>query len=199
MKTRNRNIIAGAILFVTFSISGTVGATENLEVITIDESKTVRMELSTPAIAEINVMLYNANDRLLYSDQITAGATFEDEFDFSSFRNGTYMLVSELGNKRFNRVLTVSDTGVDFTDGYYSFTPEFKVDEEKLVVHYLKNPSGNVGISIENESGRIFDAYYNDSEAVFTNAYDLSDLGSGTYTFHLMSGSEKFSYDFNVE
>lgn len=199
MKIKNSNPILLGIIILSFTIISSVEATENLEVSRIEKSKMVRMELNTPAEAAINVRLLNANDRILYSDQISAGATFEDEFDFSTVRNGTYRIVSELGNKRYNRVFTVTDNAVEFKESFYSFVPQFELKDETLLVHYIKNFDGNVGISIEDETGRIFDAYYEEDAFEFANAYGLEGLQPGAYVFHLQSGKEHFSYTFIIE
>lgn len=199
MKTIKSNIILSSLVLILASIISPAKASENLEVSAIDEAKKIRMELNTPAIEAINVRLYNNSNRVLYSDQIAAGATFEDEFDFSSVRNGTYSLVSELGSLRYNRIFHVDEHAVEFKESYYTFIPQFKYEDDQLMVHFINNQSESLGVSIEDEYGRIFDAYYNAPGDTFSRIYALDDLEMGSYVIHLMSGQEMFSYEFTVE
>ncbi len=199
MKTIHNTFIATSLMIIFSLVAPPAGATGNLEVNTLDNEKTVRMELTTPAEGEINVILYDAAERIFYNDRISAGATFEDEFDFSSVRNGTYSLVSELGSLRYNRVFHVDEHAVKFQESYYTFIPQFRYEEDELMVHFVNNQQNSLGISIEDEYGRVFDAYYDAPGDTFNRIYALEDLSTGSYVIHLMSGEEMFSYEFTVE
>ncbi len=199
MKTIHTTFIATGLMIIFSLVASPAGATGNLEVNTLENEKTVRMELSTPAEGEINVILFDAAERILYNDRISAGATFEDEFDFSTVRKGTYRLISELGSLRYNRVFHVDENAVKFQESYYMFIPQFKYEEDQLMVHFINNQQNSLGISIEDEYGRVFDAYYDAPGDTFSRIYALDDLSTGSYVIHLLSGEEMFSYEFTVE
>jgi hypothetical protein len=174
-------------------------ATGNLEVKTVENDKTVRMAINTPAEGEISLLLYDQFDRVYFNDRISAGTTFEEEFDFSAVRRGTYRLVSEMGNMRYNRVFKVGKDAVEFQESFYSFVPQFKVDGDRLLVHLIKNPEVTLGVSIEDGFGQVFDAYYEDPGNTFSKVFGLDGLESGFYVFRLMSGNEVFSHEFTIE
>lgn len=198
MKTIKKYLIVPSIALMLFSSLSPLGATENLEVNTTEKSKKVQMELATPSSGAINVMLYDEADRLVYSDKISAGETFAGEFDFSTVREGSYRLTSEIGNMRYNRILHVSDNKVEFTESYYSFTPVFRVVDDKLQVFYINNLEDSFSIIVEDESGYLYDGYYSDMGDDYNKTYGLQGLKSGSYTVQLMSGQEVFSFEFKL-
>lgn len=155
MKTRNITFVTISLILLSPVFLPPVGATENLEVIAIENAKTVRMELTTPASVAINVTLYDEAERIYYSDKISAGATFEDEFDFSTVRKGTYRLVSELGNLRYNQIFQVNENAMEFQESFSTFIPQFKLNEDQLMVHFINNFQRTLGISIEDELGHV--------------------------------------------
>lgn len=199
MKATVQHIVFSSIAFMAFSLLSPVMATGNLEVNTLENDKTVRMALNTPAEGEISLVLYDQFDRIYFNDRISAGTTFEEEFDFSAVRRGTYRLVSEMGNMRYNRVFKVGKDAVEFQESYYSFVPQFKVDGDRLLVHHIKAPSETVAVSIEDAYGQIFDAYYGDSGNIFTKVFGLDRLERGSYMIRFMSGNEMFSHEFTVD
>jgi hypothetical protein len=185
--------------FLTFTFAAPVAATGNLEVSTLENEKTVRMELNAPAEGEINLVLYDQSDRIFFNDRISAGTTFEEEFDFSTVRRGTYRLVSEMGNMRYNRIFSVGKDAVELRESYYSFVPQFKVDGDRLLVHHIKDANEDIGISIEDSYGQVFDAYYEDSGTTFSKVFGLDRLGNGSYVIRIMTGNGLFSHEFSIE
>lgn len=199
MKAKVQHILFSSIAFIAFSLLSPAMATGNLEVNTLKNEKTVRMALNTPAEGEISLVLYDQSDRIHFNDRISAGATFEEEFDFSTVRRGTYRLVSEMGNMRYNRVFKVGKDAVALQESYYTFVPQFKVDGDRLLVHLIKDANEDVGISIEDGYGQVFDAYYEAPGPTFSKVFRLDDLESGFYEIRLMFGSELFSHEFTIE
>jgi hypothetical protein len=191
------SFVVSALLLVIFT-SSPLAATENLEVTPIDKSKMIRMELSTPIEASINIMLINKADKVVYRDQISPGATFDEEFDFSTVRQGTYTLVSEMGNMRYNRILKVTGDAVNVTESFYSFVPQFKLMGDRLMIQYIKNPDENIAITIENEKELIYDDYYTDQENVVNITYDLGNLSEENYLVNFSSGKNFFTYEFKL-
>ena len=191
------SFVVSALLLVIFT-SSPLAATENLEVTPIDKSKMIRMELSTPIEASINIMLINKADKVVYRDQISPGATFDEEFDFSTVRQGTYTLVSEMGNMRYNRILKVTGDAVKFTESFYSFVPQFKLVGDRLMIQYIKNPDENIAITIENEKELIYDDYYTDQENIINITYDLGNLSEENYLVNFSSGKNFFTYEFKL-
>jgi len=207
LNTENRNIMkkgtmytiaTGVIFLLIFSVLP-AGATENVEVNAIEQSKTIRMELNTPASEMIEVTLYGRFDRVLYNDRICAGETYEDKFDFSAVKKGSYKLVSQLRNMKFNRVIQVSEQGVEITERYFTFAPQFRQEGDTLKVHFLNQPNKNIGIAIDEAWGNVYDAFYFQTDDIFSVNYDLRKLPEGTYTLQLMHGSETYTHEFSID
>jgi hypothetical protein len=57
----------------------------------------------------------------------------------------------------------------------------------------------DVGISLENEMGSVFDAFYDKQGSFFSEAYAMNRLERGRYTMNLMSNGEMFSHEFSIE
>jgi len=199
MKATIQHILFSGAAFVILTFATPVSATGNLEVSTLENEKTVRMELNAPAEGEINLVLYGQSERIYFNDRISAGTAFEEEFDFSTVRRGTYRLVSEMGNMRYNRIFRVSRDAVEFQESYYSFVPQFRIEGDRLLVHHIKDANEDVGISIEDSYGQVFDAYYEDSGTTFSKVFGLDRLGNGSYVIRIMTGSELFSHEFSIE
>jgi hypothetical protein len=199
MKTRHIILTMMSSLFMLFSAVGTVKATEEVEVNTIEASKKIRMELSAPVYFEINVTLYGSFSRVLYNDQIAPGATFEDEFDFSAVRNGTYRLVSQKGHMKYHRVFSVSDSGVEMTDSYYSFYPQFKQEGDLLRMQFINTAQSGVSVRIVDAWGEVFNDYYSDPGKVFSATYGLNRLPAGYYTLQFESDDVFYTHEFTVE
>lgn len=194
----NPLIILGAALML-LSASSTMKANENVEVTALEDAKKIRVELNTPASSSVNVILYNRFDRVVYNDQISEGSTFESEIDFSYMNRGTYRLASKVGNLKYNRIIEVTREGIEFTDSYYTMLPEFRVQDDMLLVHMLITQDEAVGVSIEDSNGSVVNNYYYEPGVTFSIAYGLENLSQDTYTIRLLAGKDMFSYEFEVE
>ncbi len=198
MKLKNKLFTALGAIVMSFLMMLPVGATENLEVNAIEASKKIQLELGSPAEAEIDVRIYNNLNRKIYSDRISAGATFEREIDFSTFREGTYRLITELENVRYNRVLEVNADGIAFTDSYYSYVPFFIQEDEMMKVQFKNNLDSNIRVTFEDGWGEFFETYYQDPGRSFGAIFNLKELPRGTYFVRLYSGRDTFSYEFEI-
>ncbi|MGC9343245.1 MAG: hypothetical protein ACP5E3_11125 [Bacteroidales bacterium] len=199
MKNLKNILLASMLSFSLILVSVDSRASENLEIIIVENSQLMKMEVKSPSMEEIDVFLYNQNDRQIFSDKIGLGETFETQFDFSELRNGTYKLVSEVGNMRVNRVIQVSDNKVELVDDYYSFIPVFTQKEDKLIVHYVNNGAEDIGVSIESNLSNYYDAYYDNAGLIFSRIYSLKNFEPGTYSILLTSKGDFHSYEFRVD
>lgn len=198
MKKQNIFLL-GLSVVLMFSTVRPAEAVEEFEIKTIEESKMIRMEVSNPASSEINVVLYDRAERIIYNDRIPAGATFEDKFDFAKVRQGKYRLVTQLENISLVRVFDVKENGIALAESYYSFTPQFVQEDELLSIIFLNSPKEQVRVEITDSWETIFEDYYKNPGMTFKKNYDLRELPRGFYTFRLISDREEFSYDFVIE
>lgn len=198
MKTKNYFIAVAGAFVLSFFMMSPLDASENLEVSAIEASKKIRMELETPANAEIEVNIFNNFNRVLYSDRISAGTTFETEFDFSTLKEGTYRLVSELGNIRYNRVLEVNDRGIEFKDSYYTYVPFFIQEGELMKVQFKNSLENSVRIQFEDSWGEIFEVYYQEPGISFGAMFSLQELPRGSYLIRLITGRDSFTQEFEM-
>lgn len=199
MKTLKRNLTVTILSLTAILISTNSNAMINLNVTTNENSKTVRMELITPSSEAIDVYVLNKRDKKLYSDRIMVGSTYSSLYDFENFKTGTYTLVSELENMRLNRTIEVRESGAKVIDSYYTFSPTFKIQDSKVIVHYISDSNDKVDISIEGMDEFIYDGSYSSEENTFTRAYDINNLEEGFYTMNFISSGEFHSYEFEVK
>jgi hypothetical protein len=200
MKTKKNILIGVGTFIMSFILMMPVRATENVEINVIEASKKIRVELESPAEAEIDVRIYNNFNRVLYTDRISAGATFDTEIDFSTFKKGTYRLVSQLGNTKYNRVLEVSDSGIEVKESYNTYVPFFIQEDDLMKIQYKNSMEENIHIEFsDNIWGEFFDVYYQDSGMSFTAIYSLQQLPRGSYTITMYSGRDKYSHDFFID
>ena len=117
--------------------------------------------------------------------------------------------MKKIKNIRYILVLSLSILLVPFTasasenpeenENLIAFSPIFSEKDGLLTVQYINNGGKDIGISIENESGVVFDAFYSNADIVFTNTYSFEDLEPGTYTFHITSKGVFYSYEFKLK
>lgn len=189
------SIMSMSFLLVSFESR----ASENLEVVMIENSNIMRLEVKNPSLEEIDLYLYNQNDRKIFSEKVGLGETFVTQIDFSGLKNGTYTLVSEVSNMRVNRVIEISGSQIDLVDNYYTFIPVFTQKDDKLLVHYINNGGEDIGVSIESNDGAFFDAFYKNGDTIFSKAFSLENLGTGTYKFQFISQSDFYTHEFEVD
>jgi hypothetical protein len=199
MKKNNKILFASMISLSLILFSLESRASENLEIVIIENSPLMKMEVKNPSFEEIDVYLYNQNDRRIFSDRIGAGETFESQFDFSELRNGTYTLVSEVSNMRLNRVIQVSGNKAELVDSYYTFLPVFELEENRFKIYYINNGAEDIGISIESKLNNYYDAYYDNAGLVFTRVYSLENFEPGSYKVTFSSKGDFHTYEFRVD
>jgi len=195
-----KKILVASLLSLSFVFSSFESmASENLEVVIMENSQMMRMEVNNPSSKQINVYLFDENEREIYSEKVEPWKTTESQFDFAGFKNGTYTLTSEVSNLKLTRVLEVSENDVKLVESFYSFIPVFEKKDDKLIVHYINNGAEDIGISIENERGPYYDAYFGNGDIVFTKSFSLENLEAGTYKFQLISKGNFYSHEFKVD
>lgn len=199
MKTLKRNLTVTIFSLMAILISTNSNAMINLNVTTNENSKLIQMELLTPSSEEINIYLLNKRDKELYRERIMGGSTYSNLYDFEDFKKGTYTLVSEIENMRFNRTIEVNEAGAKVIDSYYTFSPTFKIDQGELLVHYISDVKDNVDISIDGLTGFSYDATFSSEDMVFSRAFEIDKLEKGFYTMSFFSRGEYHSYDFEVK
>ena len=199
MKTIYRNILHSFPVLMLMVISLGAIASENLEVTTEVNSRVIRLNMSTPTAETMDLLLFNDRNRVIYQDKIASLSLYEESYDFSDLKDGTYTLVSAVANMRLSRVLDVRGSEVKLADSYYTFQPHFKLVDDKILVHYVIEGNKDIGISIESGSTTLFDAFYGNNERVFAKTFAIGDLAKGSYTLHFVSQGEFYSFDFEVD
>ena len=196
---KNRHNIITLAGFILLTVSSGVLATENLEVFTENKSRVIRMEMSNPSEVAIDVHLYDESNSPIYSDRIGSRSTFEHSYDLSGLEDGTYKLISEMGHMQYNRILEVKGMEVKISDSFYSFTPVFKMQDGLVLVHFINNERADIGISIEDESGALFDSFNKGDEPVFSEAFAVDNLARGSYTLKFASQGKFHTFEFEVD
>jgi len=198
MNINKKTLITSVFGLSFILLSFNTRANEILEVKIDENTPVVRMKVNHPSANEIDFYLYNANDRMIFSERAELDESFESKVDFSGYRNGTYTLISEVGNMRLNKILEVKDSKVELIDRYYSFRPVILQEGDLLTVYFINNEGRDIGVSIENSSNTYYDAYYGGEDRTFHKVYNLENLSTGEYTFWFSANGEFFSHVFKV-
>jgi hypothetical protein len=189
--------LLGAIVFIA---GGTEArAFENIEVSIEDNSKVVQLKMNNSTWQSIDLVLLNERDRVIHEDHIGNLSSLEQSFDFNDLDDGTYTLVSSMEQMRYNKVLEVRESQVSMTDSYYTFSPKFKMEGDKILVHYLFEGDRDISVSIEKNEDTIFDSFFDNNEKLFSKAFAIDELASGAYTMRLVSQDDFYSYEFEVD
>lgn len=172
----------------------------DLEVEVDELNQAVELKMDNINTNEINFVLYNSFERVMFADRAEMNETFESSIDFSDLRRGTYTLVSESGNMRYHKVIKVRKEEIELTDSYFTFTPVIEQDENTLRVYYLNGLQTDIQVSIEDISTVYFDSYFSADEfGVFTKDFSLENLTPGTYTFNLSANGDVFQHTIEVK
>lgn len=201
MKSITKALLSSIFGLVVISASVRASATEILKVTALENSPVIRMEISDPSLKEINLYLFDQNNRAVFRDRVDPGSTFETSFDFSETVNGTYKLVSEMGHMKFNRIFSVSESKVRLVDSFYSFSPQFALEDGKMLVQYINSVGNSIGVAIENvnENSVIFEDFYGTTPLTFSKVFDVDHLNRGDYKLTLSTGGEFYAYDFSID
>jgi hypothetical protein len=189
--------LLGALIFVAGVTQAR--AFENVEVSIEDNSNVVQLKISNPSIGNLDLMLLNSRDQVIREDRMGDLSSLEQSYNFDGLKEGTYTLVSSLRHMHYTKVLEVRDSKVTMTDSYYSFSPTFKMEDDKILVHYVMEGDRDVSVSIEQNSDTIFDSFFDNNEKVFSKAFAIDGLSSGSYTMRVVSQDDFYSYEFQVD
>jgi hypothetical protein len=170
----------------------------NLEVIIEDNSNIVTMKMVTPGFDAIDFTLLNERNRLIRQERAVSPSSLEHSFDFGNLKDGRYTVISEINHLRYNKIFEVRGSQVEMIESFSTFAPVFKMEDEKIFVHYPLNGQEDIGISIESEKAVYFDSYFNDVEQVFSQAFDIDLLSRGSYTLTVATQGQFYDFDFEV-
>ena len=198
--TSNKSTLITTVFAISFFLfSFNTRAIENIEYKIDENAPVLRMEVSIPSANEINFFLYNANERMVFSERTLLDESFESQFDFSEYRQGTYTLISEVENMRYTKVLEVKDAKVEIMDSYYSFKPVFRQEGNFLTVHFINNEESDIALSIQDGSNTYYDAYYGNEDHIFQKVYSLENFKTGEYVFKFIANGEFFDHEFKID
>jgi hypothetical protein len=198
MKTNIRNFAIAISSFLAFAFSPEVKAIEDLCVAPIENSRKIRMKTTAPNTTSFGIFLMDDRNRPIYQEMVQTGDCFKKLFDFAGFKDGTYTLVSEMEHIRYNRVFEVKDNEVNLKESYYSFIPQFKIKDGRLLVHHINNDKQDIGITLTGFSGTLFNSYFDGNELIFHKAFSVEDLMDDSYTLEISAMGETYSFDFNI-
>ena len=173
-------------------------ASEYMNITSMNNSKSIQVEIDAPQLVPVIVYLQSEDDKIIYMENIVAGSTFDQQIDFNDYNNGTYILTSQKGNMRYNSIIEVNDSYAEITSEYYSFIPEFRMNEDRIIVHYINNVSDKVNVKIKDRWGLVYNEYFYD-DAIFSRAFTTEGLVEGDYTLEFTSEGETFTFTFDVE
>jgi hypothetical protein len=197
MKTRIYTPVI--LLMSSILFSPETAAFEIMNVSANETSGIIEMEMSTPSPKSFDLYLLDKRGQTIYESSVSEGSTFDKSLDMKNFRNGTYTLVSVKESMKYHRVIEIRDSRVELKETFFSFTPQFKVEGDVILVHFINQNKDIIDVSIENRSGFLYQTAHFDKEPVFSQAYGIDNLQKGYYTLSFSAGRDLHTFDFEVK
>jgi YbbR domain-containing protein len=193
MKTTKTIFATMAMSIVAMFLTANLYADVYLNVLPLETSKKVLVELTPPAKSTVTIYLYNEKGQLVYNEDIKEGSSYKKVFDFSNARNGIHTIVSDSKYLKETKEIKVEGTSIEVVSTKYLHRPVFTVKDDVLRIKYLNPTQSNVKLSIENSAKTYFNRDM-PSEAVFIKSFDLKKLSPGNYTVSFEVDGYEFTH-----
>ncbi len=197
-RSKKYSLLLVAMVLITGAASVNLRGIESLEVSAIENTRMIRLETNAPSVNSFELLLMDRWNRTIYSENISSEAEFEKIIDLSGYKNGTYRIIAQSGNLRLNKVIRVTGDRIETRDSYYSFVPQFRTENGKILVHYINHGVNSIDMVIESASGIHLDQGIVSIPASVNYAIPTGQLASGHYTLYFYAGRELFTHRFRI-
>jgi hypothetical protein len=151
----------------------------------IKDQMKLRLAFENQTGQAVSVKIYDANERLVYQDQLNRRVTaLKRNYDLSELGKGHYRMDIQCGDFTATNPLSV---GVRSVTGKFSAYLSAQLKNGKMQVAF-QNAAADVYVTLVDANGAI---HYSEhlNEANFVRRYDLSRLRAGTYTMLVSDGN----------
>lgn len=189
------------MLFLVVLVSGSTMAMGILRVDVVpgEKEKAVVGVLESPN-AELKAELRDNNGQIIYTDREESSAyNYRKAYDFSKLDNGKYTFEVTLGDENELNNVVVSNGKVQITAQEEELSPTFKMDGKFLEFTFPNSTDKSARLLLFNNDSKqwVFQEELN-PEFNIQQALNLSKLKPGSYKAVLISGDEKYNYNFEL-
>ena len=187
------------MLFVGVLVSGSVMAMGMLKVDVIPGKKEKALVdvLEVPN-SQFAIKVKDSKGQIIYTDyEESPSYVYKKMYDFSDLKNGNYTFEVKLGDENDSGRLAVNNGSVQITGTEDQISPDFKLDGKFLEFTFANTTEKGARLLLydKDTSHWIFQERlipeFEDQQAL-----NLSELKSGRYKAVLISGDERYDYNF---
>ena len=167
-----------------------------LEILPIQHQKMFLLEFQTQGSGVINLKILNAQEQIIFSEEIASEKSFEKKFNLSELKSGKYALYIEDEYKITTQPLEVSSTGIEMNTQIRKVINKPSVylntKHRHLDINWTMNQKGGFSMSLSGKSSTPFFENKLENQKDIHRRYDLSGLIPGEY--HLTIKNEDYTY-----
>lgn len=178
-----------ALLLITFSVQAATGTPTDLILIATGPKEMV-LKMEAPLRTATKLEIIDANDSVLYTDNMKANTVVGKQFKLEQFTEGYYKLV--LTDELFETVYAfqVTSTGiyVDKNDAVQTALPVVTINESTAYLNFMNKEKVAVQVTIIDSAGAT--VYTDDipAKGVVMRTYNLSKLKESDYRMVVTAG-----------
>ena len=197
-----KNLKIGLVLFLGVLVSSSAMATGALKIYTVptEKGKAVVNVLEAPD-NPFEITVKDSDGKVVYTDREDASTYNSREvYDFSDLPNGKYTFDVMMGDKLESNKLLVDNGNIQIFNQEEELSPDFKLDGKYLEFTFPNTTEANARLLLYDK---------NDGQWVYQESFDpqfdiqqtlnLSELSPGNYKAVVISGKDKFDYQFNLD
>lgn len=196
-----KNLKIGLILFLVVLVSGSTMAMGILKVDVVPGKKErALVDVLEAPNAELKAELKDSNGRIIYTDREESPAyNYKKAYDFSELNNGEYTFEVTLGKENELNNVVVNNGKVQITAQEEELLPAFKMDGKFLEFTFPNSTEKSAQLLLLNNDSKqwVFQEELN-PEFDIQQTLNLSDLKPGSYKAVLISGKERYNYNFKL-
>jgi len=189
MKTKKLTVM---LLAAVFAISSAATEVPKMNVIVIDDSKTLVAAVTNPDVAS-EVSVIAEDGRIVYYKKSKAAAQFKSILDLSELTDGRYTVELKTGKFYTQRQLELNQSKVKVIKIKPEPDPVFSYDGDMLKLSYLNLNQNDLSISVYNGNKLVFQSGLGDKLSI-QRAFDVSKMVKGEFDFVLVGPNQTYSY-----
>lgn len=196
-----KNLKIGLILFLGVLVSGKTNAMGTVRVNTVpgEQEKIMIDVLEAPQSSFVVEMKDNKGEIIYRDAEETSLSDCKNVYNLSDLNNGKYTLDVKLGNEEEIDNLVVKNGNVEITGQEEQVSPYFKLDGKFLEFTFPNATDQSARLLLYNNDSKhwVFQEELN-PEFDIQQALNLSELKPGSYKALLISGEERYNYNFQL-
>jgi hypothetical protein len=188
------SLVLGVTLLTMNMHAGTVDFTLDVKK---EQGKMVTFALNQ--IEKIDLSIYDANDKLIHSENVNSKKDINRTYDLKAFPEGTYFLQAESDSKISRYEISVVGETASLSANAVSevYKPVFAYKNGLVWVNILNLDESPVNIKIyDNEDNEVYDSASLTSQNV-TKVFDINNFQKEVYTIVVTDNDKTFTKIFD--